>query len=123
MAFPTHETPTGTPEQIHAITNQEGAEPHSSRSSDAALLAISHHVSPDHGSAGVNPNGNGVELHHNGYAVLNAHPHQQHTDGYDTESAPHKTSYESHGFAAFHVAHHNRDKAAEHHPPTHKERY
>jgi hypothetical protein len=48
-------------------------------------------------------------------SLLNAHPHQAHSVGY--EDAPGAAHYENHGIAAVHIKHGRRDKGAEHHPP------
>jgi hypothetical protein len=47
--------------------------------------------------------------------LLNAHPHQAHSVGYDAQDVG--ESYENHGFQAVHIRHGNRNKGAEHHPP------
>jgi hypothetical protein len=52
--------------------------------------------------------------HTNDFVVLkNAHPHIEHSNGYDADHSQH----ENHGIMGFHVAHSPRDKQAEHHPP------
>ena len=51
-----------------------------------------------------------------GGMLVNGHPHQEHSAGYDADDG---YSYDNHGFEAVHIVHGSRDKGGEHHPPQH----
>lgn len=116
--FHTGETPTNLPEQIHALTKNTGGNPHESRRSRAAQSAIAEHQE-SHAVAGPADDVGHLGAFGNNKVILaNAHPHQAHSVGLTGEDGhPNKVEYENHGIDAFHVSHHIRDKAPEHHPP------
>lgn len=49
---------------------------------------------------------------HDRLTMHNAHPHMEHSVGYDGDS-----NYTNHGIDAIHIRHGKRDKGSEHHPP------
>jgi hypothetical protein len=73
------------------------------------------HTAPS--KQGLDMGDEGMVGHHQADAIMimNAHPHQAHSVGYDDASAG--TQYQNHGFDAVHIKHGRRDKGPEHHPP------
>ena len=118
--IPESESPTSTPEQIHALMGMDGGNAHRSRRSRSALIGLAAYQAGGHVHDGLDDVGHLGHIQSDHVLMANAHPHQSHSVGYMVEQGnhPQKTRYENHGFEAVHIAHHVRDKNPEHHPPT-----
>ena len=118
--IPESESPTSTPEEIHALMGVDGGNVHASRRSRSALREVAAYQAGGRIHDGLDDVGHLGHIHSDHVLMANAHPHQQHSVGYGYEQPDHpqKTHYENHGFYAVHIAHHVRDKNPEHHPPT-----